>query len=528
MAGGYTVRLGDGSEIGPMDLSALKTWYSQGLIDGDSPVRRPGSRNWETLGGLPEFANAAKKAKPKKAKRGAQEEAADEVWSEEPGRLDRWRVLAAGALLILAAAGFGFLAWRPETTLPAFDDAPWLQIALGSLALGLALVPGWELGRKGVRLVLMLVAFVLFPVAGILIAQGERGVALAVLGSVWLFVSGLAAFLGRAMGWARAALALLLVIAGAFGAVRFGFAPEGPEAQRVRQWATEEPRFSDDSLGVTLELPKGWVALKPGQTLVAVPAEAKVALAQPRLGGFGYLLAGFTPRGVTTAAQYLDLVAAQRKKERPGLQEGGRSNALIGTLSGQRLDASWPDEGTRYSEIEIAGKDGWMGFALVAWLPEEVASRTGGLDDLARGLTARGLLAARQQTAVQAVVDAVPHLSAPAAELLMAQSEARIIEPDQAFRRSVAALAKLLPSLTGPETRELTLLQNAIYAGVVWKDRTRLDSYIDRARQGETTRPEEDREMAGLMKAAELRLSPEQRLRLQVYYEKAIRALPAS
>jgi len=92
----------------------------------------------------------------------------------------------------------------------------------------------------------------------------------------------------------------------------------------------------------------------------------------------------------------------------------------------------------------------------------------------------------------------------------------------------VAALAKLLPSLTGPETRELTLLQNAIYAGVVWKDRTRLASYIDRARQGETTRPEEDREMAGLMKAAELRLSPEQRLRLQVYYEKAIRALPAS
>ena len=36
--GGYKVRLGDGSEIGPMDLSALKTWKLQGLIDGDSPV----------------------------------------------------------------------------------------------------------------------------------------------------------------------------------------------------------------------------------------------------------------------------------------------------------------------------------------------------------------------------------------------------------------------------------------------------------------------------------------------------------
>ena len=43
---GFKVRLGDGSEIGPMDLAALRTWISQGLIDADSPVMRPGSRKW--------------------------------------------------------------------------------------------------------------------------------------------------------------------------------------------------------------------------------------------------------------------------------------------------------------------------------------------------------------------------------------------------------------------------------------------------------------------------------------------------
>ena len=36
---GYKVRLGDGSEIGPMDLEALKTWQLQGLVDGDSFAR---------------------------------------------------------------------------------------------------------------------------------------------------------------------------------------------------------------------------------------------------------------------------------------------------------------------------------------------------------------------------------------------------------------------------------------------------------------------------------------------------------
>ena len=55
---GYKVRLSDGSEIGPMDLAALKTWQLQGLIDGDSPVMRSGSRKWVPLRSLPEFKGA--------------------------------------------------------------------------------------------------------------------------------------------------------------------------------------------------------------------------------------------------------------------------------------------------------------------------------------------------------------------------------------------------------------------------------------------------------------------------------------
>jgi hypothetical protein len=523
---GWKVRLGDGSEIGPMDLAALQSWLAKGLVDADSPVMRPGSRKWVPLGTVPDLKGALGARRPKAALRPARapRPSPEPAPAEEPTAADLWRVRAAGGLLLLAAAALGALAWRPAEAPPAFDGAPWLQLALGALALGLALLPGWDLARRGVRVALLLVAFALFPLAGILMAQGERGVGLLALASAWLFVSGLAALLPRTLGWAGLAVALVPVLAGGYGAVHFGRAPENDSARRVRQWTAPDRRFTDDALGLTLEIPEGWVALKPGNPLVAAPPEARLTLAQPRLGGFGYVVTGPAPRGVATADRYLDHIVAARRAARPGFEPGLRSNALVGSLSGRRLDAAWNDGAVRQSEVVVAGLDGWVGFALVAWMPEATASRPDGLDPLARGLAARGLLAVRLRAAVDAAVLAVPHLSAPAAEQLMSQTEARVLDPDQAFRRSLAALAQVLPSLSKAETRELTALTSATYASVPWADRSRLASYVERVRKGDTTPADEDRRMAALMKDAEDALSPERRLRLQAYYEKAILA----
>jgi hypothetical protein len=199
-------------------------------------------------------------------------------------------------------------------------------------------------------------------------------------------------------------------------------------------------------------------------------------------------------------------------------------NAILGSITGLQLEAAWADGATRYREVVVAGLDGWTGMALVAWMPEATASRTNGLDALARGFAARGLLAVRLREAVDAATAAVPHLSAPAAEQLMAQSEARVLEPDQAFRRSLQALAQNIEALTPAEKNELSRLTTATYAGVPWKDRARLGDYVERVRKGATTPPEEDRAMAALLKDAESRLSGEGRLKLQGFYEKAILA----
>jgi hypothetical protein len=528
---GYKVRLGDGSEIGPMDLSALKTWKLQGLIDGDSPVMRPGSRKWVPLASLPEFKGAKRGGRPSsRPRRGVSrpESPTTTPGGDGPTALDPWRSRVTGGLLGILAVGLGLLAWRPDVVLPAFDGAPWLQIALGVLALALALLPGRQLGRRLVRALLLLAAFALFPLAGILVAQGERGAALLALASAWVLLSGLVALLAPSLGWLGLVLAALPVVAGAFGMMYFGRAPESETAQLVRSWSSPERRFTDDTIGLALDLPDGWVALRPGNPLVTAPERALVTIAQPRLGGYGYVVAEPAPWGVATSDQYLDYLMARRRLEQPSIEEQGRSNAILGNLAGRRLDAVWTQAGDRQRDLTVAGQDGWMSFALVAWMPEATASRPAGLTPLAGALKARGLLAPRLSAAVQAAVEQVPHLSPPVAELLMAQTEARLLEPDQAFRRSVVALAELVPSLSAAESRELSALTRATYQGVPRRSRGRLARYIEQVRRSATTDPSLDREMAELMKAGELGLTPDQLQRLQEFYERAVRQVSPS
>jgi hypothetical protein len=525
---GFKVRLGEDAGEIELDLAGLRTWLSAGTIDSDTPVMRPGTRKWVPLSSIPELKGlgvSRPKAGPKaKRRRPAQEDDEPEPFDDEPQPLDVFRVRAAGAVLILLALGFGYLAFRPGEAVSAFDGAPWPQLALGAFAMGLALLPGWPLARNLVRIALLLAAFALFPLAGILFAQGERGTALLALGSAWLVVSGLAALLPRRLGIAGLLVAALPVLAGGFGLVRFGRAESSEAEQAMREWTTGERRFADDALGLTLDAPSGWVLLKPGNPIVKAPKDAKLTLALARHGGGAYVVAEPAPRGVATPDQYLDRLQQQRRGEQPGYEARQRVNATVGSLTGRQLEAGWSDNGTRVREVVVAGLDGWMAFSLDAFMPEATASRPNGLDDLVRGFAARGLLAARLRAAVDAAVAAVPHLSAPAAEQLMSQSEARLLEPDQAFRRSLSALAANIGALSQQEKAELTRLTTAAYSGVAWKDRARIADYVERIRKGLTTPPQEDKEMAALLRDAESRLSSEGRLKLQGYYEKAILA----
>ncbi|HWX25651.1 MAG TPA: DUF4339 domain-containing protein, partial [Vicinamibacteria bacterium] len=200
MAGGYKVRLADGSEIGPMDLEAVRSWFAQGLIERDSPVLKPGSTRWtrlsEVLGGSAQNRPAARGPARKPAFRTTSTRLAPR--RSGPARDEAaWPTRAAGALFLLGAAAAFAFDFFPEHWISSLARTPFKEIAAFELVLGLAVLAGWGLARKFARIALLVAAFALLPVAGVLIASGAARDAFLVLGSALVLSLGFFGLLGE-------------------------------------------------------------------------------------------------------------------------------------------------------------------------------------------------------------------------------------------------------------------------------------------------------------------------------------------
>jgi hypothetical protein len=215
----YRVRLEDGVEMGPLDLQMLRSWYQQGMVDRDTPVRPAGQKRWVRLRDAVDV-NGWKVTGWSRGAGVADDEEDTEGSQETP---QQWRTVVASVVAFLTAAAGGYFLFFPDRWLPALAAAPWREITLVQVLLGLLLVRGWEATRKAARILIFVLTFSLFPVAGLLLVQGASSQAFAVLGSAWVMGSGLFFFLaGRAMSWKSAALSLLWVLAGAGGVGYFG------------------------------------------------------------------------------------------------------------------------------------------------------------------------------------------------------------------------------------------------------------------------------------------------------------------
>jgi hypothetical protein len=426
MPSGYKVRLADGSEIGPLDLAAVKDWRLKGLIEGNSPVLPPGAKRWSTvsqvLGGSGSSARSSS------------------VRSVPTPR----RAAATHSTAAAAAHGGG----RTRQA-PARSANRWLSLTVIGIAVALA--------------------------------------------------------------GAAAAYRLLLF--------------ETPAQRHVREASTGERQFADESLGLRLDVPSGWRLLRKEQTLFAAPPEARLVAAQPRAGVFAFLTAESSPSGVASLDQYVDRVLAQRRKIVGAFSEYGRTDTRVSSLPARQASSTWTAEGVRYAERTVVWKDGWVYFALSAWAPESTGTAGARpVDDLVAAFHSDGQLDGRLRRAVQVVTSEVPVLNESAASVLMSRSSASVLEPDQAFRRSLEALSRSIGSWKGADLRDIGSLTSATYSVLPARDRGRLASYIDRVRNGKVTTSQEDKDMCGVMKGAVLRLQPARRLRLQALYERAILA----
>jgi hypothetical protein len=195
-------------------------------------------------------------------------------------------------------------------------------------------------------------------------------------------------------------------------------------------------------------------------------------------------------------------------------------------LTGRKAVSAWTASGVRNRDATTVWRDGWIYYALVTWAPD--GSGDSDLDAVLAGTTPDGTFASRLQQAVQKVTLEVPALTPAAAEALMARSEAKVLEPDQAFRRSWDAVAGALSSWAATDSQEMVRLISACYATLSGRDRERLAAYIERVRGHQMTTPQQDGEMALLMKAAVLRLPPARRTRLQALYERAVQSAAAT
>jgi hypothetical protein len=238
MAQQHKVRLSDGIELGPVDVTTLRSWFEGGTIQKHSMVQPVGSKKWVRLMDavkidgwqMPERGGH----KGKKSSGSANQDSASTAAAphERPaGAPPRWRTVLAAVFMLCGAGGAGFFALFPERWLASLHLAPWREIALGFLAMGLALARGWEPARKLVRVLVFLLTVALFPLAGIVWVEGVRGEGLLVLASALLLGAGLFALLsGSRLSALAAAACVLLVLAGGAGIGYFGSLRQQPGA----------------------------------------------------------------------------------------------------------------------------------------------------------------------------------------------------------------------------------------------------------------------------------------------------------
>ena len=424
------VRLGDGSVI---DLSRddLRSWYESGLLAGDSPVQKEGSRDWTTLAKAVDITQWRKPAPA----RGVSMPAKAQARSAASSRRDPAPSPAART--------------SPRPHVPPLALLRYALFGLATLAVSGALL--WT--------------------------------------SAWWYPA------------------------------LFGSA----EVRRVRAATTAERRYTDDTLGLKMELPRGWSILRQDHGFFTPLTSARLSLAEPSAGAFGMLAVETPARGYASLDGFLDRVLEERRRAEPALRPLRKEDAPGGA---RRLVATRRSDDRTIESVITVWKDGWVYYALLVWGPAEHAGQAA--EDLRQGITMQGHMAARLRQSIDAVTAEVPLLTPAAAEMLMGQSQAQALEPAEAFRRTYLLAGRALATLSAAEQREMGALSTDLYAKVPGGERARLGPYLDRVRAGRETDPALDAQMSRVVKAAVLKLPPARRQRLQALFEKAIGVAVAS
>ncbi|MGE5126984.1 MAG: GYF domain-containing protein [Betaproteobacteria bacterium] len=294
------------------------------------------------------------------------------------------------------------------------------------------------------------------------------------------------------------------------------------EMAAIQRQATPDRRLEDREAGLVLELPSGWVALRPGNRYVTA-ADARMRLAQPGVPAFAALTVAARPRLMDTLDAYLDELLQERLPRQPSIKEAGRADVQLGRGRGRLVRTRWDDGLSPMQGALVAWADGYDLFALEAWAPAGAGSFAAELESLCRGLTPTGVVGKRVDDAVERLSLEVPELPRDALRLLVAERMSRGRPLDDVPQAALFTVSRGLDALAPAEASEMRAIYQQVWAPVAEADRVRIAALLNAVKAGRELPAAEVAQVREALKSGVLALPPAERERLQQLSGRALR-----
>jgi hypothetical protein len=456
----YTVRMPDGKEYGPADREALRAWQAEGRIGPDTLVWREGDADWRPLSQVLERGDAP-----------------TELVMEETVTVARPSPAASMEPSVVPP---------PESTTPAAAAAP----AEGGPALEKTAKQPAHRSR---------------PAVPVRTARRPRP-------SPWRIV------------------VPLVLVALVVGALVLWWKLTQPARDReraeaeIQSYGTAERVFADDALGVRVELPQGFIVLRPDNPFFHAP-DARLRLAHPVLRAFAQLSVQRKAGASSPLDAGLDRALSDWRLLVPGLQEDGRTDLDVSGSPARRAAVTWSADGQDMRGTATVFRDGWNEFKLLAWAPAaSTAAVNPAVDSLVSHVRMAGSAAAKIRAAADAVAPEAPELSRASVEALV-ESRLAAGEPTEDLpQTSIRVVSRGLRALTPTETQEMGQIYGQVYKPLKDKERARLAAWLAQVRAGGPVAPDESVAMRQTLRDGLLALPEDIRARLQTLNDKAVAA----
>jgi hypothetical protein len=326
----------------------------------------------------------------------------------------------------------------------------------------------------------------------------------------------------RTAGLALLGIGIVVALLAGLWAVLRPFVAKRRAIAEVQRHALPDRRVEDAEFGLSIELPAGWVALRPDNPYVGDPA-ARVRLAHPAAAAFGAVSVVARPRYMDDLDAHLAEILRDRVPRQPSMREGARSDVQLGRGQGRLVRTTWEDGLEPMQGATVAWADGYDLFSLEAWARTSAGEAfTKELLELCRGIAPKGTVAARIDEAVGRLAVDVPELSREALRLLVAErlSEGRGL--DDVPAAALRMVSRGLDALGAAEAAEMRTIYQQVWAPVPEAERVRLASLMSEIKAGRPVRGEDLVALRTVMQSGVLALPEEQRARLQELSGRAV------